>query len=230
MKRSGRGRLSDRVAVGVLTRTFPPGRVDAAPLKVLFEQARGPVGGPDTPGVWWRGRRLTAIDGFTLDLPDSPANRTEFGGPTDGAFPQVRCVAHAEVGTRALIDAAFGPYSVGEQTLTRDLIGDDGAQQTVSELFCLATTMLDPTAAPMEEIPALYRQRWEGETAIGAIKTTLRGDITVRLRSHQPDGVRQEVWALLCVYQALCELIADAAATPTRPSNTTSAEHWRTTA
>jgi hypothetical protein len=47
---------------------------------------------------------------------------------------------------------------------------------------------------------------------IRAVKTDLRGGIHVRLRSHSPDGVRQEVWSLLCVYQALSRLITYAAA------------------
>jgi hypothetical protein len=70
---------------------------------------------------------LVSIDGSSTDLPDSKDNRRVFGGPgndkRDGAFPQVRWMAAAESGTGALIEATFGPYAVGEQTLTLDLLG-----------------------------------------------------------------------------------------------------------
>lgn len=49
---------------------------------------------PATPGVFYRGRRLRAPDGFVLDLPDTPANARVFGRPrggrAPGAFPRAR--------------------------------------------------------------------------------------------------------------------------------------------
>ena len=45
----------------------------------------------------YRGMRLMAIDGFVLDLPDSPDNARVFGRPSSGrapgAFPQARVLA-----------------------------------------------------------------------------------------------------------------------------------------
>jgi hypothetical protein len=64
-----------------------------------------------------------------------------------------------------------------------------------SELFCLATTLLDPRTAPIDEIPALYHDRWSAETLLAAVKTDLRGGPDVLLRSQHPDGVHQERWA-----------------------------------
>jgi hypothetical protein len=86
---------------------------------------------------------------------------------------------------------------------------EHGAQH--SELFCLATTLLDPHTAPIEEIPALYHERWRAETLLDAAKTDLRGGADIVLRSQHPDGVRQEMWALFCLYQALAGLVGDAA-------------------
>ncbi len=59
---------------------------------------------------------------------------------------------------------------------------------------------MDPAAAPAAELAALYGQ--EFETLLDELKTHQRGPRVV-LRSQTPDGVRQEVWACLCVYYAI---------------------------
>ena len=82
---------------------------------------------------------------------------------------------------------------------------------TESELFCLAVTLTDPTTYPMEGFPDLYHDRWQLETAIGDVETRLRGGPDVVLRSQSPTLVRQDVYGLLCVYQAIRELITTAA-------------------
>ena len=193
--KAARNRLPDRVAIGVLTKTFPPELVDAVidqarqgscgngrlparltmyfslamwlwrehgyeevlrqlidglgwsgagpdetdvawsgsiakararlgvePLRLLFTQVAGPVATEEMPGCFWRGLRLTAIDGSALDVPDSPANRAAFDGPGNddqrGAFPQVRQMVLAECGTKAVLNACFDGYRIAEQTLT----------------------------------------------------------------------------------------------------------------
>ena len=102
----------------------------------LFERTGGPVAGPvgsQAPrmavgaarGSFLRGWRLVAIDGFEVDVPDSPANAAEFGyagsGANRSAFPKVRVVALAECGTHAFMDAEIGAYAVGEKTLAQRL-------------------------------------------------------------------------------------------------------------
>ena len=81
---------------------------------------------------------------------------------------------------------------------------------TVTETFTLATTLLDPEAAPARELAELYHERWQIETAIGAFKSSLKGDGVV-LRSKTPDGAEQECWALLCAYHAVRDAICAAA-------------------
>ena len=90
---------------------------------------------------------------------------------------------------------------------------DDTGQQT-SELFALATTLLDEQAYPAVGLAQLYHARWQAETGIADLKTTIRGGPEVVLRSHSPAMVAQEFWAMLCVYQAIRELISHTA-TPT---------------
>lgn len=271
-------------------------RLGPAPLRLLFEAVAGPLAGPQTPGAFWRGLRVVSVDGTTVDVPDTEANWTRFGGPATkdtggrrlrGAFPQLRLVAVAECGTRALIAAALGPYGTGEKTLTggllpglspemlvladrnfagyelwRDAVAtgaallwrvgaafslpvdavlDDGSYLSrfkaprpaaragasdltvriveyhlhedngeVTDTFVLATTLLDPTEAPARELAELYHARWNIETAIGALKSQLKGDGVV-LRSKTPDGAEQECWALLCAYHAIREMLCAAA-------------------
>ena len=107
----------------------------ADPLHMLFDEVAGPVGAPDAAGVFCCGLRVVSMDGSTTDVPDSKENDEHFGRPSNatraGAFPQVRWLAAAESGTGALIGATIGPYTVGEQTLARDLLPAFGAGMLV---------------------------------------------------------------------------------------------------
>lgn len=266
-------------------------RLGADPLHMLFDQVAGPVGTIDTPGVFCCGLRMVSVDGSTTDVPDTPANHEHFGRPSTagraGAFPQVRWLAAAESGTGALVGAAFGPYTVGEQTLTRDLLPAFGAgmmiladrnfpshllvrdvlttgahvlwrvsasfalrpiqvladgtylarlkparkadgppitvrvieytvhttdpagAETSSEVFALITDLLDVEQYPALDLACAYPIRWGAETVIGHHKTDMGQGMAV-LRSHDPEGVAQEMWALFAVYQATHTLIGAA--------------------
>ena len=77
-------------------------------------------------------------------------------------------------------------------------------------IYRLVTTILDHSAAPAHELAALYHERWEIETALGALKTHLRGARIV-LRSKTPDLVRQEFYGLLLAHFAIRGLMHEAA-------------------
>jgi hypothetical protein len=77
-------------------------------------------------------------------------------------------------------------------------------------LYRLATSILDPEAAPAAELAALYHERWEIETAFDELKTHLRGARIV-LRSKTPDLVRQELYGLLLAHFAIRALMHEAA-------------------
>jgi hypothetical protein len=87
---------------------------------------------------------------------------------------------------------------------------DDPGPAGEPEGYRLITTILDPERAPAAELPVLYPQRWELETALDELKTHQRGPGVV-LRSRDPDGVRQEVWAHLLVHFAIRTLMHQAA-------------------
>jgi hypothetical protein len=76
--------------------------------------------------------------------------------------------------------------------------------------YRLLTTLLDPAAAPAEELAALYHERWEIEGAFDELKTHLRGAQIV-LRSKTPDLVRQEFYGLLLAHFAVRGLMHEAA-------------------
>lgn len=79
---------------------------------------------------------------------------------------------------------------------------DDPGRPDADALYRLITTIVDPAAAPAEELAALYPQRWEFETVLDELKTHQRGPRVV-LRSKQPEGVRQELYGHLCVHYAI---------------------------
>jgi Insertion element 4 transposase N-terminal/Transposase DDE domain len=266
------------------------------PVRFLFEEVAGPVGAVDAPGVWVCGLRVVSMDGSSTDVPDTAANRKVFSGPSndkrDGAFPQVRWVVAAESGTGALVEATFGPYTRGEQTMALDLLGaftpemlvladrnflshtlvrdtlatgahilwrasasfalrpvevlpdgtylavlkparksagppitvrvidytvhstpldpvtgqPDPAAASYSEVFALVTDLLDVAEYPALDLACAYPLRWGCETVIGHHKSDMGHGMPV-LRSKDPEGVAQEMWALFAVYQATAQLI-----------------------
>lgn len=89
-------------------------------------------------------------------------------------------------------------------------IDDPGRPEAAGTLYRLATTILDPTAAPAHELAALYAQRWEIETALDELKTHQQGPRLV-LRSKTPDGVRQEAYGYFCTHYAIRALMHDVA-------------------
>ena len=74
-----------------------------------------------------------------------------------------------------------------------------------SEVFCLVTDLLDPEEYPALDLACCYPRRWGCETVIGHHKTDM-GEGQPVLRSGDPEGVMQEMWALFAVYQAICTL------------------------
>jgi Insertion element 4 transposase N-terminal/Transposase DDE domain len=76
------------------------------------------------------------------------------------------------------------------------------------DAYRLATTLLDHRAFPALALVSLYHERWEHEVTYLALRhTLLKGRV---LRSGDPAGVEQEMWALLALYQALRTAVTDA--------------------
>lgn len=63
----------------------------------------------------------------------------------------------------------------------------------------MATTLVDPEAYSAESLVELYHSRWELEIGFDEFKTDLL-ERKESLRSKKPEGVYQELWAQLLVY------------------------------
>jgi len=111
-------------------------RLGADPLRVLFEKTAVPVARRGTKGAWLGSRRLMAVDGFMVDVPDTGENADEFGRMSNGkkatAFPQVLAVVLGECGSHAITEAALGPCNSHERTLAKQLASRVGPGMLVA--------------------------------------------------------------------------------------------------
>jgi hypothetical protein len=101
-------------------------RLGAEPLKRLYEAVVQPVASARTQGAFYRQWLTVALDGTTLEVPDSEANREAFGMPHAGkgqsAYPRVRITGLVETGTHVLFGAGIAPYGTGEVTMAREAV------------------------------------------------------------------------------------------------------------
>jgi hypothetical protein len=114
-------------------------RVGEKPLESVFRRLSSPLSPGRSPWSHLGGLLVVAVDGTTIGVADSPGNAAAFGkpgfgtkprgggdaGPGQGAYPAMRLVVLMACGTRALIDAAFGPVrgkGTGEATLAAGVL------------------------------------------------------------------------------------------------------------
>lgn len=105
-------------------------RLGPTPLRALFDLLRGSIAVPGLCGARWRGLLVCAIDGTTVEVPDTPAHRARLGRNDNqyatAGYPHIRLVALVACGTRALMDAVFGPATTGEPTYARQVVRSAG--------------------------------------------------------------------------------------------------------
>jgi Transposase DDE domain/Insertion element 4 transposase N-terminal len=76
--------------------------------------------------------------------------------------------------------------------------------------YRLVTTLLDPVLYPIKELAVVYHERWHVEIVIDETRTHLR--LAARtLRSLTPEGVIQEIYALLLAHTVIRTLMLKAA-------------------
>jgi Insertion element 4 transposase N-terminal/Transposase DDE domain len=96
-------------------------------LEELFHQYAGPQATEQTPGAFWRGMRLMALDGTRESVPDTDENRETFrysndSNETHSPFPQARVVLLVECGTHVICDAEIASCREGEIHCARCLV------------------------------------------------------------------------------------------------------------
>jgi hypothetical protein len=100
--------------------------IGARAMVDLFHRVCQPMARPDTPGAFWKGLRLMGIDGTNESTADTPANERCFGRHTAGwgkaAFPQLKAVHLAEIGTHAVVDTGIWPMHSGEKTVGKRML------------------------------------------------------------------------------------------------------------
>ena len=121
LQRFRRGRTPRRSALGEARNGL-----GIAPLRLLAGRVVRLLATPKTPGAFYKGMRLMALDGFVVDLPDTPNNVRVFGRPqsgrAEGAFPQARILSLCEVGTHVLYRHLIKPICRGEVTMADYLL------------------------------------------------------------------------------------------------------------
>jgi hypothetical protein len=164
----------------------------------------------------WARKLLQLLDQTMLVLMDRGFDAGDFlreVAATKAQFlVRLRCVRRPPV-LRHLPDGSFisliGGVKVRIIEASVTVTCHDGT--TYGGGYRFAATLLDHRAYPAEALIALYHERWEHEITYLALRhTLLQGRV---LRSGDPAGLEQEMWALLALYQALRIAITDAVQT-----------------
>jgi len=101
-------------------------RLGWEPVEALHDEIVRPIATTKTKGAWYRNWRVVSIDGSTRDIADTRENEEAYGRPGasrgKSAFPQLRFVSLMENGTHCLLGSRMGPYSMGENTLSKAVL------------------------------------------------------------------------------------------------------------
>lgn len=102
-------------------------RLGEAPLEQLFNMTAQHWQHEPAQDSHFLKLRLFAMDGTSLRLADSPANRAHFGSSNFrneglGSYPLVRMVTLNALSTQMVVAARFGPYEIGEMTHAKQLL------------------------------------------------------------------------------------------------------------
>jgi hypothetical protein len=151
-------------------------RLGWEPVKQLYDAVVKPIAVKQTRGARYQNWQLVSLDGSTLDVADTKANRAAFGRPGASrgrsAYPQIRFVSLVENGTHVLFGTAMGDYATGEVTLAKAVL-----------------TCLQPGMLCLADRNFLGYELWQQAQATGA-DLLWRGKKHLRLEreSELPDG------------------------------------------
>lgn len=107
------------------------------------------------------------------------------------------------------------PQGIPVRVIEADITIQPASGPPRTEFYRLIATLYDTSQAPALEIARTYARRWEVESGYRELKAYLRRKPV--LRSATPDGITQEIYALLIAHQLIQATRADAAASPPSP-------------
>ena len=176
-----------------------------------------------------------SLDGTTLDVGDTTANRRAFGGANaTGAFPQLRLVGLLETGTHVLCAAQLGAYHTGEVTLAAAVV-----PALTGEMLCLADRgflgfdlwqqAAATGAALVWRVKASQRLPVLERFADGSYRSAVRWNAHCRSADRTPITVRVLAYTLPGVTDATYRLvtsIVDPARAPAAELATLYQERW----
>ena len=136
------------------------------------------------------------MDGTSLKLADSAANREHFGAPNFAAgavasYPHARMVTLTALSTQLVLAAEFGPFALSEKALTLQLLDEipDQSLTVLDKGFMSAELMGKLRRGGQERhyiVPAKSNQRWEfieGAIEDGIVKMA----VSVAARKFDPE-------------------------------------------
>lgn len=102
-------------------------RLGAQVMRDLFFRVAVPCARRSTQGAWLGRWRLMAIDGFEVEMPDTPPNAERYGysgkkNNDKGVFPKILVTALAECGTHAIVAAELGAWRDTEIALATRML------------------------------------------------------------------------------------------------------------
>jgi len=95
------------------------------------------------------------------------------------------------------------PDSIVVREIRRSVQRPGAGKMTIT----ITTTLTDPLLYPADELIQLRMRRWDVETRIGYLKTTMNMDV---LRCLSQDGVRKELAVFCVVYNLVCRVMLEA--------------------
>jgi hypothetical protein len=127
---SGLRTIRDDVAEAIPSRSalsYRRKQLGSEIMQELFAKLAGPKASEETPGAFWKGMRLLAIDGTVESVADTADNRQAFRYSTDdelshSPFPQMRMLLLVECGTHVICDAEISSCRQAEATGLRLLL------------------------------------------------------------------------------------------------------------
>lgn len=181
-------------------------RLGDEPIRWLFERCAEVWAHTSARRHAWRGLAVYGVDGTTVRLPDSDANREHFGyclAPRgESGYPIARLVTLMALRSHLLAVARFGPQSTSETTLAQDIwpLVPDESLCIVDRNF-LSAAVLIPIAGHG------HRRHWltraKSDTRWKVVRSLGRGDWLVEKEvsrwSHDINPTLPQRWEMRAI-------------------------------